>query len=227
VASLLSNIAAEVAERGFTIARKFASEAVVAQLLDDLASIDHGARGLLVRGNAVAAFASTELVLETMRTLVGREARAVRAFVLDKRTDANWGLGWHQDITVAVQKRHAAVGFEIWSEKDGVTHVRPPVSVLERMASLRLHLDDAPLDCGPLLVAVGTHRRGIIAAEDVRAVTQEVEIFSCDCKAGDAVIARPLLLHASRRSRSSARRRILHIEFAGSELPEPLRWHPF
>jgi hypothetical protein len=36
---------------------------------------------------------------------------------------------------------------------------------------------------------------------------------------------RPLLLHASSRAMSECRRRVLHIEFAGYVLPQPLEWH--
>jgi hypothetical protein len=36
---------------------------------------------------------------------------------------------------------------------------------------------------------------------------------------------RPLLLHASSRSVSERRRRVLHIEFAGFSLPPQLEWH--
>ena len=42
--------------------------------------------------------------------------------------------------------------------------------------------------------------------------------------AGDVLLMRPLLLHASGRSQGTRQRRVLHIEYAGFELPEELRW---
>jgi len=36
---------------------------------------------------------------------------------------------------------------------------------------------------------------------------------------------RPLLLHASGKSKGMGHRRVLHIEYAGFELPDGLRWH--
>ena len=42
---------------------------------------------------------------------------------------------------------------------------------------------------------------------------------------GGALVMRPLLLHASRRSQSGWHRRVLHIEYAGCDFPEPLQWH--
>ena len=43
---------------------------------------------------------------------------------------------------------------------------------------------------------------------------------------GDALLMRPLLLHASGKTVSERRRRILHIEYAGFTLPEGLAWNP-
>ena len=43
--------------------------------------------------------------------------------------------------------------------------------------------------------------------------------------AGDALLMRPLLLHASGRSQSYGQRRVLQVEYAGFTLPEDLRWH--
>ena len=43
--------------------------------------------------------------------------------------------------------------------------------------------------------------------------------------AGDALLMRPLLLHASGRSTSPRHRRVLHIEYAAFALPQGLHWH--
>ena len=42
---------------------------------------------------------------------------------------------------------------------------------------------------------------------------------------GDALLMRPLILHASGRSTSDRHRRILHIEYAGNDLPDGLHWN--
>jgi hypothetical protein len=41
---------------------------------------------------------------------------------------------------------------------------------------------------------------------------------------GDAILMRPLLLHASSPSEEPTHRRVLHIEYCAATLPEPLRW---
>jgi len=47
---------------------------------------------------------------------------------------------------------------------------------------------------------------------------------TCAARAGDILAMRPLLLHASSKSTQPARRRVLHVEYAASDLPGPFRW---
>ena len=42
---------------------------------------------------------------------------------------------------------------------------------------------------------------------------------------GDALLLRPLVLHASHKAISNDLRRVIHLAFAGTALPEPLAWH--
>ena len=66
----------------------------------------------------------------------------VRGIYFDKRVDANWKVAWHQDLSIAVKAKAKIEGYGPWSVKAGITHVQPPVSVLEQMLTVRLHLDD-------------------------------------------------------------------------------------
>ena len=43
-------------------------------------------------------------------------------------------------------------------------------------------------------------------------------------KAGDIVLMRPLLVHASSASNAPMHRRVVHIEYATCELPGDLQW---
>jgi ectoine hydroxylase-related dioxygenase (phytanoyl-CoA dioxygenase family) len=98
------------------------------------------------------------------------------------------------------------------------------VECLEQMLTVRLHLDDADAHNGALRVLPGTHRLGRLNAESIGRCREAHAEALCAVKAGDALLMRPLLLHASSRSTSEHRRRVLHIEFAGFELPPPLKW---
>ena len=57
-----------------------------------------------------------------------------------------------------LQERIDRPGYGAWSNKAGVTHVQPPLGVLQQMLTVRLHLDDCLDDNGPLRVVPGSHR---------------------------------------------------------------------
>jgi ectoine hydroxylase-related dioxygenase (phytanoyl-CoA dioxygenase family) len=90
---------------------------------------------------------------------------------------------------------------------------------------VRLHLDDCDESNGPLRVLGGSHKFGRIPDEQVRGLASECPETLCRVGAGGALLIRPLLLHASSRSTGYGHRRVLHIEYAGGDLPAPLRWH--
>jgi hypothetical protein len=56
-----------------------------------------------------------------------------------------------------------------------------------------------------------------------RIVSQNGSV-TCDARAGDVLIMRPLLLHASSPAAEPVHRRVIHIEYAVDELPPPLEW---
>jgi len=156
---------------------------------------------------------------------IGTGWRCVRAIAFNKTEAANWALGWHQDRTIAVRAKATVEGFGPWSAKDGIVHVEPPVTLLERMMTLRLHLDDVDNRNGALLVASGSHLHGRISATEIGGVLKQSDIERCDAKAGDGWIYATPILHASGRSASSAPRRVLHLDLSRDQLPTPLDWH--
>ena len=151
--------------------------------------------------------------------LIGETAFPVRVVAFDKTPETNWAVGWHQDRTVAVQARVEAEGFGPWSTKDGVVHVSPPVEVLRSMVTLRLHIDPCDDDNAPLKVARGTHRLGMVAADKAAEVAAAHQLLTCHGHAGDVWAYSTLILHASDRSRSAGRRRVLQIDYAHQPLP--------
>ena len=93
------------------------------------------------------------------------------------------------------------------------------------MLTARLHLHDCDQTNGALRVVPGTHRLGRLSAERIQQLREHDPDHLCHLNAGDALLMRPLLLHASSRSQSNRHRRVLHIEYAAFSLPEPLEWH--
>ncbi|MDO7841358.1 phytanoyl-CoA dioxygenase family protein [Sphingomonas immobilis] len=156
--------------------------------------------------------------------LIGGGARPVRAVLFDKTPSANWALAWHQDRTIAVRERIDVAGFGPWTVKAGMPHVAPPPEVQVGMATLRVHIDDVPATNAPLLVAPGSHRLGRIAESAVDAVVARCGVVACTAEAGDIWAYVTPILHASDRADPPARRRVLQVDFAATELPGGLYW---
>jgi ectoine hydroxylase-related dioxygenase (phytanoyl-CoA dioxygenase family) len=109
-----------------------------------------------------------------------------------------------------------AAGWGPWSTKAGIVHAHAPASALERVVALRLSLDSSTEANGPLRVLPGTHVQGLLDGAAVEHLAREVAPVRCTVGAGGVVAMRPLLLHASSKSKSDARRRVLHIEYASA-----------
>ncbi len=92
------------------------------------------------------------------------------------------------------------------------------------MVTLRLHIDPCGDDNAPLKVALGTHRLGMVAADKAAEVAAARPSLVCYADAGDVWAYSTLILHASDRSRSARRRRVLQIDYANQPLPGRLKW---
>lgn len=168
--------------------------------------------------------ASSPPLLTLAQSLAGPEARPTKATYFDKRPEANWSLPLHQDLTITVHAQAEVPGYSHWSVKAGVPHVQPPARVLEGIVALRIHLDDCPADNGALEVVPGSHLQGRISPADLRAMHIERLAVICPARAGDVLAMRPLLVHGSSKARVPKRRRVLHVEYATTELDSPLQW---
>jgi ectoine hydroxylase-related dioxygenase (phytanoyl-CoA dioxygenase family) len=133
-------------------------------------------------------------------------------------------VAWHQDVTIAVTEHREEAGWGPWSKKAGTWHVRPPAEVLEGMVAIRLHLDDCRAGNGPLRVIPGSHRAGRLSDIEVATRSQSGTSRDCLVPAGGVLLMRPLLLHASAAATAPGHRRVLHIEYAASPLPDGLVW---
>jgi hypothetical protein len=214
---------ADLDAQGFAIVPKVLDQVACESFRDLLGNADGaGTRGML-RVPEVMSLAES-LLADLVRSFLPAEPIPVRGIFFDKRPETNWLVAWHQDITLALKERIEVPGWGPWSVKDGTPHVQPPVECLEQMLTVRLHLDDADADNGAMRVLPGTHRLGRLNAESIARCRETHTEVLCAGKAGDALLLRPLLLHSSSRSMSEHRRRVLHIEFAGFELPQPLEW---
>lgn len=215
----------EVDQNGFAIVPRVLAADEQQELISSLGPVfGAGRRGLLALP-AVAGLARSERILDLVRPHLPSEPFPVRAIYFDKSPEANWLVPWHQDLTLALRASSEVPGFGPWSTKDGIPHVQPPVELLQQMLSVRLHLDNADESNGALRVLPGTHRLGRLSSGRVQQLRSEESEFLCSASAGDALLMRPLLLHASSRSTSTRHRRVLHLEYAAFTLPAELNWN--
>lgn len=215
---------------GFAIEPGVLNEAEVAQLRQAVAAPQPGRGGVRNLPDAVPEvrdLAVSPKLMALVEAVLGKGAFPVRGILFDKIAGANWKVPWHQDLTIAVRERLETPGFGPWTVKDGVTHVQPPVDVLQRMLAVRLHLDDCGEDNGPLCVLPGSHGHGRLGASEIDAYRATHQPVVCTANQGDAILMRPLLLHASSAALSPSHRRVIHIEYAACPLPQPLTWRGF
>lgn len=225
------------AREGFCVAENAIDESTLGELTAALDSIApakeanrrresvYGVRHLLQISPVVRSFSESATVRRLAESFLGPRARIVRAIFFDKTPAANWKVPWHQDLTIAVRERKAAEGFAPWTRKAGVWHVQPPVEILEKMTTLRFHLDDADETNGALRVVPGTHRAGRLSAVEIKSAREANKSRLASVKRGDCLIMRPLILHASSAGTAPRRRRVVHFELAADELPNGLNWY--
>jgi hypothetical protein len=156
--------------------------------------------------------------------LPGR-AVAVQCTLFDKTPLHNWLVAMHQDLSIPVRERVSAPSCRGWSRKERILYVQPPATLLESLVAVRVHLDDCDERSGPLRVVPGSHRHGRLTDSEAAAVRQREGEVRCLARRGDALLMRPLLLHASSKAETVSRRRVLHFLYGPAELPYGLRWH--
>lgn len=219
-------MAYSLSKDGFEIIPSVLSESEVEDLRSTLSSlkIAPGHRGLMQRIPDVIALATSPKILNLLEELLGFKPFPVRSIFFDKTPEANWLVPWHQDLSIAVKQRLDLPGYGPWSMKDRAPHVQPPVEILEAMVTIRLHLDDCDDSNGALRVIPGSHRLGRLNASSITETRTQREEVICTVHMGDALLMRPLLLHASSEAVNPAHRRVIHLEYTTSCLPDGLEW---
>lgn len=149
---------------------------------------------------------------------------AIQAISFDKTPATNWKVAWHQDMMFPLAAKASSADYDLPVRKDGVDFARPPRTVLEDLLAVRLHLDSCGASNGPLRVSPGSHREGLIPSRECAARATLGGDVSCLAEKGEAILMRPLLLHASSQATHPAHRRVLHFVYhSGSTVAE--NWH--
>ncbi len=182
-----------------------------------------GARHLLGLP-AIAALANDERLLSIARAWLGDGALPFRATLFAKSSRANWLVAWHQDTALPWTRLDPDPEFGPWSTKAGVLYAHSPTWALARVLALRVHLDAATAENGPLRVVPRSHALGVLSDAQVADVARARVNLECLGGRGSVLAMRPLLIHASSKLERDVPRRVLHVAYAAAlELRPGLR----
>jgi ectoine hydroxylase-related dioxygenase (phytanoyl-CoA dioxygenase family) len=146
----------------------------------------------------------------------------VKSIYFDKPERSNWFVAWHQDLTIAVGNKADLNEYGPWTTKMDQFAVQPPLTILQDNFTIRIHLDDTDEGNGALRVLAGSHLKNIRRVEDIDWQNEAETI--CKVNAGGIMIMRPLLFHASSRTSTNKKRRVVHIEFSKADLAPGINW---
>jgi ectoine hydroxylase-related dioxygenase (phytanoyl-CoA dioxygenase family) len=211
-------------EYGFAIILSVLADPDISKLEQAFASADvrrskAGVRHAL-KHSPVAEMAHDERLLEIARRVLGTGAVPFRATLFDKSPNSNWLVVWHQDTALPLCERHETPSWGPWSVKDGVIYAHAPTAALAQVLALRIHLDNSTADNGPLRVLPATHKTGVLSDDAIHKLAEEVTSVDCLVPRGGVLAMRPMIVHASSKSRSEMSRRVLHVEYAASRFIE-------
>ena len=237
----LADLLEQIERRGFVVLKRLFSTDQLQTILEELAPILseappdsalrgahgglYGARNILSLWPKIVNVWQVPPLTEALATVLGLDFGLVRVLYFDKPPGASWTLPWHQDLTIAVRNNSLPTAqFRKPTTKAGVAHIEAPREVLEKMLTVRLHLDEVTSENGPLRVIPGSHRNGKSPQFD----ESDSERILVD--RGDVLLIRPLVVHCSGRSHpgTEKHRRVLHLEFSATPtLPESFEWDHF
>ena len=145
-----------------------------------------------------------------------------KSIYFDKPSESNWFVAYHQDLTISVDKKVILENYKHWTVKQNQFAVQPPVAVLEKNFTIRIHLDTTTTENGALKVINKSHKNGIVRIENMDFEKEKETI--CEVEKGGLMIMKPLLFHASNKTTNNQRRRVIHIELSNQTLPNTLEW---
>lgn len=195
-------------------------------LMADLETLPAGAAGQreVLERPWCRTLASRLLRLSQVRRALAPGAVAVQCTLFEKSPERNWLVAMHQDLAVPVASRVEHPALQGWSVKNGRLFVLAPAELLAQMVALRLHLDDATQAHGGLRFVPGSHRKGVLDDAAMCAWRGREGEVAGDAWAGDGLLMRPLVLHASSKASVAGRRRVLHFLFGPARPSHGLRW---
>lgn len=165
-------------------------------------SVRPGNRAMLNQPWCVALAMRLRARLSILQTLV-----ATQCSLFEKNQSRNWLVAAHQDVMIPTTSE---LGRDIG---EGLRLVCGTADELNRIVAIRCHIDDCGEHDGALRVKPGTHKLGVLRASEIAKKTHAIKWQTQVAQAGDALLMRPLTVHASSKSAGISRRRVLHFVF--------------
>ena len=208
----------ELNKNGFSVIHNVFPNSECMRILDHLSNwkVGRSRAGTrhLMSCPAISSLANDTRLIALASTALSEPAIPYRATLFEKSPKSNWLVVWHQDTSLPLSRKLDGSEWGPWSCKAGVTYARAPSWALERVVALRVHLDHSASENGPLRVIPGSHNKGVLTENEIGAVTKTQASAECVVPAGGVLLMKPLIIHASSKSKSKTPRRILHIEYA-------------
>ena len=230
----LTNHRQEISEKGYAIVEDLFNDSEI----ENIASIINGTdtsnptfrksidlfaiRQFLKEVPGIAPMIFTDKFNSIINELFGQDYFVVKSIYFDKPGESNWFVAYHQDLTISVDTKIEITGYSGWTVRQNQYAVQPPIDILEDNFTVRIHLDDTNECNGALKVVRGSHLKGIYRPENIDWSIETEDI--CSVNHGGVMIMRPLLLHASERTTNNEKRRVIHIEYSRTKLPDEINW---
>jgi ectoine hydroxylase-related dioxygenase (phytanoyl-CoA dioxygenase family) len=208
----------ELNKNGFAVIHDVFSSEECSCILDHLSNwkIGRSRAGTrhLMACPAVSSLANDTRLITLASTALSEPAIPYRATLFEKSPKSNWLVVWHQDTALPLCKKIDGAEWGPWSCKAGVTYAHAPSWALKKLITLRVHLDPCAPENGPLRVIPGSHQTGVLTDIEIGTITKTQASAECVVPAGGVLLMKPLIIHASSKSKSKTPRRVLHIEYA-------------
>lgn len=224
----------ELKETGFTTVESIYSDTEIEQIIMAISHADSNKetfrksndlfaiRQFLKEIPEVANYIFNHKLKKIISEYFGTNSFVVKSIYFDKPETSNWYVAYHQDLTISVNQKIEIENFGPWTIKQNQFAVQPPIEFLENMYTIRIHLDDTDENNGALRVIPKSHVKKIYRPETIDWTTENESI--CKVAKGGIMIMKPLILHSSGRTTNNNKRRVIHIEFSNTELPDGLHW---
>ena len=224
----------EIGENGFSVVNDIYTQNEVSQMLAIIADANadratfrksenlFAIRQFLKEVPEIESLIFNDKLKELLTEVFNKDAFVVKSIYFDKPEKSNWYVAYHQDLTISVNKKAELEGFGPWTVKQEQFAVQPPLDILKRNFTVRIHLDHTNRENGALKVISKSHLKGIYRPETIDWNIEEEVV--CEVESGGVMLMKPLILHSSSRTTNGQKRRVIHIEFSDVELPSALQW---